>query len=234
MTNQHKQIVAFISDDDYKLFHSLTTKVGVGRISWYAGKLIQLGMKAEMARVGEGKPEDITPMMELEIMAAKARWQEEAQLTLNYLVSRELTEQELERIHAIADQLDLDEDEAAELAKSPAFSSVVRHELSGDNLLGRCMAWLSKLFRENETLARNDVISQGVALGFKEHMINKARVKLGIGTEKGNGGAFYWIRYTMPGAEEDDIDTDATTNTNNNKIVNKQPKQHRGAEKPPF
>jgi len=204
-----RQVVAYLDPDDYNLLHLLINATGIKQSPWLVGRYLILGLQVDLAKYGESLPDhegnrvefddlppEIQDQLSLELISFRHRQREQLQMTLNYLATQTLDESTLDKVQAIADQLDLDIDEAAKQAESP-FASIVAYANNG-TAKGKCIRWLSEVFSEKEELPVQVVLAAAAQEGFSETIAKQAKRALGLGHRKRAGdGVWCWHSPTL-------------------------------------
>jgi hypothetical protein len=126
-------------------------------------------------------------------------WETRRRLTnqamLNSIATRGehlLTEEEVDELHELAEELGLDEDEAAQMAVGGLFASVVAQSYSS-TLSGQCTQWLADVLTENRSgIPRTSIIGAAEKKGYTPSMVDRVSRNLNVKKRKGPGGAWFW------------------------------------------
>lgn len=196
-----RSVSAWIDREDHLLLQSVLNIYSTTRQNALAiGEILMVGVKTFLEeREGDG---ELDAEARLRIMEWVTRKRLGNQATLNAIAARGprvLSEEEAERLHEIAEELDLDEEKAAELALGTPYASVIAFSNNGTKG-GQCQQWLASLLSEQQDgIARTYIVSMGSKLGYTESMINRASRVIGVAKRKETGGAWVWY----PRAEDE-------------------------------
>lgn len=208
-TERIKQVVAYLSPEDYSLLHYLINACGMKQSPWIVGRYLVLGLQVDLVKYGESLPDqdgnrmefdnlppEIQDKLSLELVAFRHRQREQLQSTLNYLAMQPLDEGDLDRIQRLADELSLSLDEAVTQADGP-FASVVAYS-NTSTAKGKCIKWLSETFTKHEELPIQFVLAAAGQQGFSETITKQAKRALSLGHRKREGdGVWVWHSPTL-------------------------------------
>lgn len=204
-----KQVTAYVSQEDYNLLHLIINITGVKQSPSLMGAFLMKGIKHDLmmfGNLGSGMekyqecfdelPEHMKQRLQLQIIAFQNRIKEDEQATLNHLVSKGLDTRQIDVIHDIAEDLNLDIEEANRFADSP-FSSVVAYANTSTKK-GKCIQWLSTVFDERAEVPIQEVLLLADKHGFSEIITKRAKRALGLGHGKRTGdGVWCWYSPTL-------------------------------------
>lgn len=190
-----RAISCWIGREDHLVLQSLINLYSNSRQNaLMAGELLMMGVQVfleEREEKGELDAEARLRVLEWETRRRLAN-----QALLNAIAARGvavLDEAEADTLHELAEELDLDEGQAAKLAEGSTFASAVAYGSNGTKG-GQCIQWLASLLLEEQGgIPRSQIMSAGERLGYSESMLDRVSRKLGTVKQKGEGGAWYWF-----------------------------------------
>lgn len=191
-----RQVICYIDAKDHRTFQALINTTGIRHSPWFAGRIFLLGLELELANQERGKeweklPSKTRHALQLETLALHERRQEARQQTLNYLATRNLDQDRSSQLLKIAEDLELDQEEAASFSTS-SFATVVAYS-NNSTKKGQCIQWLAKLFGEETEIPRDWIFKTGGNLGFSEVIMKRAKRSLKLGHGQRKDGIWCWL-----------------------------------------
>jgi hypothetical protein len=189
-----RSIVCWIGKEDHLVLQSILNLYSNSRQNaLMSGELLMFGVLAFLAeREGE---DELSAEAQLRLLEWETRRRLANQALLNAIAARAnitLDEEEADLLHILAEELDLDEAAAAQLAEGGTFASAVAYSYNGTKG-GQCMQWLASLLsKDDEGIPRAQIAQAGARLGYSESMINRSSRKLNVIKKKGEGGVWRW------------------------------------------
>lgn len=191
MDDALKQVICYVAAEDQAAFHRVVNEIGVRGTPYVAGEIFRLGLKQKIEEL-DTRFDELPADLQLEVLAFKARGKQAQQYALNVLAARGLSDEEADTLGRIAEELDLDEEEAAQYASGSLFAKAILGA-NPNTKTAQCIQWLGDLFREHERLPCRTVLDLGEKAGFSSEMVRRAKRRLGIKSDN-VGTGWDWLR----------------------------------------